>query len=52
VPESRLPKKIDSQINRQAFEKIMELPYHSTQGRPSHPPLVVFKPAFGSDQCV
>jgi IS5 family transposase len=35
--------KIDGQINWRPFEKLMEPLYHPTQGRPSHPPLVMFK---------
>ncbi len=36
-------RKIDGQINWRPFEKLMEPLYHPTQGRPSHPPLVMFK---------
>jgi len=43
VPESHFLQKIDSRINWRPFEKIMEPLYHPTQGRPSHPPLVMFK---------
>ena len=43
LPESLFLKKIDRQIDWRPFEKIMEPQYHHTQGRPSHPPLVMFK---------
>ena len=43
LPESHFLKKIDSQINWRPFKKIMEPLYNPTQGRPSHPPLVMFK---------
>jgi IS5 family transposase len=43
LPESHFLRKIDSQINWRPFEKLMEPLYHPTQGRPSHPPLVMFK---------
>jgi IS5 family transposase len=43
VPEGHLLKKIDSQINWRPFEKVLEPLYHPTQGRPSHPPLMMFK---------
>jgi IS5 family transposase len=43
VPEDHFLMKIDSQINWRPFEKLMEPLYHPTQGRPSHPPLVMFK---------
>jgi len=43
LPESHFLKKIDSQIDWRPFEKIMAPLYHPTQGRPSHPPLVMFK---------
>jgi IS5 family transposase len=36
-------RKIESQIDWQPFEKLMAPLYHPTQGRPSHPPLVMFK---------
>jgi len=35
--------KIDSQIDWQAFEKLLEPLYHPTKGRPSHPPVMMFK---------
>jgi len=43
VPEGHFLKKIDAQINWRPFEKLLEPLYHPTQGRPSHPPLVMFK---------
>jgi IS5 family transposase len=43
VPEGHFLKKIDGQINWRPFEKLLEPLYHPTQGRPSHPPLVMFK---------
>jgi IS5 family transposase len=43
VPEGHFLKKIDGQIDWRPFEKLMEPLYHPTQGRPSHPPLVMFK---------
>jgi IS5 family transposase len=43
VPEGHFLKKVDGQINWRPFEKLLEPLYHPTQGRPSHPPLVMFK---------
>jgi IS5 family transposase len=43
VPEGHFLKKIDSQIDWRAFQKILESLYHPTQGRPSHPPVMMFK---------
>jgi IS5 family transposase len=43
VPEGHFLKKIDGQMNWRPFEKLLEPLYHPTQGRPSHPPLVMFK---------
>ena len=43
VPEGHFLKKVDSQINWRPFEKLLEPLYHPTQGRPSHPPLIMFK---------
>lgn len=43
VGEGHFLKKIDSQISWHPFEKILEPLYHPSQGRPSHPPLVMFK---------
>src|SRR4030042_1151790 len=43
LSDTHFLKKIDSQINWRPFEKLMEPLYHPTQGRPSHPPLVMFK---------
>jgi IS5 family transposase len=43
VPEGHFLKKIDGQINWRPFEKLLEPLYHPSQGRPSHPPRVMFK---------
>ncbi len=43
VSEAHFLRKIDGQINWRPFEKLMEPLYHPTQGRPSHPPLVMIK---------
>src|SRR4030042_754106 len=43
LSDSHFLRKIDSQINWQPFEKLMESLYHPTQGRPSHPPVMMFK---------
>jgi IS5 family transposase len=43
VPEGRFLKKIDGQIDWRPFQKVLEPLYHPTQGRPSHPPLMMFK---------
>jgi IS5 family transposase len=43
LPEGHFLQKIGSQINWRPFEKFLESLYHPTQGRPSHPPLVMFK---------
>lgn len=43
VPEGHFLKKIDGQIDWRPFEKLLEPLYHPTQGRPSHPPLMMFK---------
>ena len=43
MPEGHFLKKIDSQIDWRPFQKVLEPLYHPTQGRPSHPPLVMFK---------
>jgi transposase, IS5 family len=43
LPEGHFLKKIDDQMNWRPFEKLLEPLYHPTQGRPSHPPLVMFK---------
>jgi len=43
VPEGHFLKKVDGQINWRPFEKLLEPLYHPTQGRPSHPPLIMFK---------
>ena len=43
VPEGHFLKKIDGQIDWRPFEKVLEPLYHPKLGRPSHPPLVMFK---------
>jgi IS5 family transposase len=43
VPEGHFLKKIDGQLDWRPFEKVLEPLYHPTQGRPSHPPLMMFK---------
>ena len=43
VPEGHFLKKVDGQINWRPFEKLLEPLYHPSLGRPSHPPLVMFK---------
>jgi len=43
LPEGHFLRKIDSQIDWRPFEELMAPLYHPTQGRPSHPPLVMFK---------
>lgn len=43
LPETHFLQKIDDQINWRPFEKLMEPLYHPTKGRPSHPPLMMFK---------
>jgi IS5 family transposase len=43
VPEGHFLKKIDSQIDWRSFQKVLEPLYHPTQGRPSHPPVMMFK---------
>ena len=43
VPEGHFLRKIDGRINWRPFEKLLAPLYHPTQGRPSHPPLVMFK---------
>ncbi len=43
LPESHFLRKIDSQMDWRPFEKLMEPLYHPTQGRPSHPPVMMFK---------
>jgi len=43
LPEGHFLRKVDGQINWRPFEKLLEPLYHPTQGRPSHPPLVMFK---------
>jgi len=43
LSDSHFLRKIDRQIDWRPFEKLMAPLYHPTQGRPSHPPLVMFK---------
>jgi IS5 family transposase len=43
LSDSHFLMKIDSQIDWQPFEKLMAPLYHPTQGRPSHPPVMMFK---------
>ena len=43
VPEGHFLKKIDGQIDWRPFKKVLEPLYHPTLGRPSHPPLMMFK---------
>jgi len=43
LSEKHFLRKIDGQINWRPFEKLMEPLYHPTQGRPSHPPVMMFK---------
>jgi hypothetical protein len=42
VPEGHFLQKID-QIDWRPFEKVLEPIYHPKQGRPSHPPVMMFK---------
>jgi IS5 family transposase len=43
LSETHFLRKIDGQINWGPFEKLLAPLYHPTQGRPSHPPLMMFK---------
>jgi IS5 family transposase len=43
LSEGHFLRKIDSQIDWRPFEQLLAPLYHPTQGRPSHPPLVMFK---------
>ena len=43
VPEGHFLKKIDGQIDWRPFQKVLEPLYYPTQGRPSHPPVMMFK---------
>ena len=43
VPEGHFLKKINDQIDWQPFEKALESLYNPRLGRPSHPPLMIFK---------
>jgi len=43
LSDSHFLRQIDRQIDWRPFEKLLEPLYHPTQGRPSHPPVVMFK---------
>jgi transposase, IS5 family len=43
VPAGHFLMRIDGQIDWLPFGKLMEPLYHPTQGRPSHPPVMMFK---------
>jgi len=43
LSEGHFLRKIDSQIDWRPFEKVLEPLYHPSQGRPSHPPVMMFK---------
>jgi IS5 family transposase len=43
VPEGHFLKKIDGQVDWRPFEKALEPLYHPKMGRPSHPPVMMFK---------
>jgi IS5 family transposase len=43
VPAGHFLKKIDGQMDWRPFEKVLEPLYHPKLGRPSHPPLMMFK---------
>jgi IS5 family transposase len=43
LPEGHFLKKIDQQVAWRPFEKLLESLYHPNRGRPSHPPLMMFK---------
>jgi IS5 family transposase len=43
VPQGHFLRQIDRQIDWRPFQRVLEPLYHPTQGRPSHPPLVMFK---------
>jgi IS5 family transposase len=43
VRDGHFLKQIDGQIDWQPFEKVLEPLYHPNLGRPSHPPLMMFK---------
>jgi IS5 family transposase len=43
VPEGHFLKKIDGQLDWRPFEKVLEPLYHPNLGRPSHPPMMMFK---------
>ena len=43
LSDSHFLRQIDRQIDWRPVEKLLEPLYHPTQGRPSHPPVVMFK---------
>jgi len=43
VPAGHFLKKIDDQLDWQPFENVLEPLYHPNLGRPSHPPVMMFK---------
>jgi len=43
LSESHFLRKVDSQIDWRPCEKLLAPLYHPTQGRPGHPPLMMFK---------
>ena len=43
LSEGHFLRRIDRQIDWQSFEKLLAPLYHPTQGRPSHPPVMMFK---------
>jgi len=43
LSESHFLSKIDQQIDWRPFEELLAPLYHPTQGRPSHPPVMMFK---------
>ena len=43
VPEGHFLKKVDGRIDRRPFQKVLGPLYHPTRGRPSHPPVMMFK---------
>lgn len=43
LSEGHFLSKIDSQIDWRPFEELLAPLYHPTQGRPSHPPVMMFK---------
>jgi IS5 family transposase len=43
LPEGHFLRKVDHQIDWRPFQKLLEPLYHPSRGRPSHPPLMMFK---------